>query len=188
MNSKSFNSISAEKICTKYRYNINKINSHRSDNKITIQDVKMYHKNKLQSKIVGYHVILIIKPYGLQEDIILNDHNLNILNNWYNDQIKTLNYAWPTSNMSSERCVFNHQQLIKLKFNVDNPSNDELSMSIESALSLDDDGNYPIYINNNDNLIFPSPNKKTFFKLKSTLISNQLIEKYITNVIKLAKE
>jgi hypothetical protein len=182
MNSKSFNSISAERLCNNYGYNINEINSHRSDNKITIQDVKIYHKIKLKSKMIGYRVVLIIRPYGSQEDIVLNDHNLNVLNNWFNLQIKTLNYAWPTSNMSSERCIFNHQQLIKLIFNVDDPSNDELSMSIESALDLDDDGNYPIYINNNQDLIDPSQNKKTFSKLKSTLISCQLIEKNITNI------
>ena len=167
---KSYNSDSAKELAQSYKITLSKIPATRSDQKITIKNVKDYIKmtdltrpeKKTQKKTEpkktepkkqkGYHVKLVIDPRGA-EAIDLSgpnkNHNLDELVKFYSPFLPTV--GWTTDYFENEKVSKTTIKGVgRIVFDFDVPTLDtnEVDFVIQMATSLDDDGNYPIQVLN----------------------------------------
>ena len=167
---KSYNSDSARELAQSYKITLSKIPATRSDQKITIKNVKDYIKvtgltrpdKKTQKKTEpkktepkkqkGYHVKLVIDPKGA-EDIDLSgpnkNHNLDELVKFYRPFLPTV--GWTTDYFENEKVsktTIKGFGRIVFDFDVPTLDTNEVDEVIQMATSLDDDGNYPIQVLN----------------------------------------
>ena len=176
MPNKSYNSDSARELAQSYKIALSKIPATRTDQKITIKNIKDYikatgltrPKKKTEPKKTepkktepkktepkkqrGYHVKLVIEPRGT-EDIDLSgpnkNHNLDELLKYYKPFLPSVGFT--TDYFENEKVSKTTIKGVgRLVFDFDVPTLDtnEVDFVIQMATSLDDDGNYPIQILN----------------------------------------
>lgn len=122
-------------------------NMKREDAATLIQSV--HRKNHPR----GYNVKLYITP-TLASTFRENRDSIEVFKQWFATRILDVRYQ---AIIDSENVEIENNNSLKLSFRVNDPRIFELEITIESVLSLDDDGNYPIYIDRQKNIHLDKP-------------------------------
>jgi hypothetical protein len=133
---------------------------------------------KLDKKIVGYNVTLIVKPTPINGTIKYTKSNMDKLKNWWETKLPDLAYSWPIVEPHVNVTKTETEYLLKLKFKVNHSDYDEVEMTVDNAIDPDDDGNYPIYINKNTKLLSLTKKENT----KDYLLKGKIVSQKITNI------
>ncbi len=206
---KMFNSKTAEILAKKYELSLSEITSTRKNNKVTIQNVKDANKlkkakskqnktkkNKSKSKskspvkeLIGYNVTLKIKP---EIDELFNETNSNmrIFKQWIEDEYKLPSVKIISESFKNEKVKVLDNKTLEISFYVDNKKMDEVEIIIDSisGSSLDDDGNYPVYTDNDGNIYLEKTNTPQYIwgygyaSLYDSLVSLKILNKTIDKV------
>lgn len=197
MPNKSYNSDSARELAQSYKITLSKIPATRTDQKITLKNIKDYikaagltrPKKKTEPKKTepkkqrGYHVKLVIEPRGT-EDIDLSgpnkNHNLDELLKYYKPLLPSVGFA--TNYFENEKVSKTTIKGVgRLVFDFDVPTLDtnDVDFAIQMATSLDDNGNYPIHVLNGRVVSIDTRN----FSMDApgvTLLTEYIVSKKIT--------
>lgn len=109
--------------------------------------------SRTPKQIKGYKVELVIKPLGTDERIDLTGknraHNLKKLVEYYSrpDLLPQLKYVYDIVNPKVTKRIVGEEGRIVFKYDHLNADENEVSVGIDMALSLDDNGNFPITTN-----------------------------------------
>jgi hypothetical protein len=161
---KTFNSETARQLASKHKLKLIDIQSHRADNKVTIDDVKSTLRLRLTPIPVASssvapvpvpvqspvnNITLLIEPVLItgDQELALNQKNLKLLKKWWDQRI-----PWGADPVINHKVSLVSERrgrvLLQLSFTVTEPSPMETEISIDNAIDPDDDGNYPISIIN----------------------------------------
>ena len=176
MPTKTFNSESAKILASKHKIKAAEITVHRLDNRITIQNVKDYIKKhslqkvekpkketkpkvekpkkeikpKKQKELIGYHIKLLIQANTDPEINYSGANkmfNLEQLKKYYADKIHQV--GWVVDNFENEKISIDKTgNKIIIEYDMLQLNQQEIRVSIDIATNLDDDGNYPVIIEN----------------------------------------
>ena len=122
-------------------------NMKREDAATLIQSI--HRRNHPQ----GYNVKLYITPQ-LASTFRENRDSIEVFRQWFATRILDVRYQ---AIIDNENVEIENNNTLKLSFRVNDPREFELEITIESVLSLDDDGNYPIYIDRQKNIHLNKP-------------------------------
>jgi len=160
----------AKGLAKKYGIKLADIEPHRSDLKVTIEDVKRAKNLKDRGKpssskastsslpvaiptIKVLKISLLVEPKVLDDERIetltLSSSNLNILKRWWERHLPGVKYVVPISNENVQVVKSpksDNKYLLKITFNITEPSRDDVEIAVKGVVDLDDDGNYPVWI------------------------------------------
>ena len=162
----TWNSKSAKILAETHNIRLTDINPLRADKRVTIEDVRCTHRD---IKKMGYNVTLLVQPVGDQEmnKMKLTAANVKKLVPFWKREIESLKDGWPTSDVKVEQIHSKgHGHAIQVTFSVNQEftaeeEDFELNMIIEAALDVDDDGNYPVYVNTSGNIVAVASSRTT---------------------------
>ena len=102
----------------------------------------------------GYNITLFITPL-LHTNFNHGRETMEVFKEWFDSKIS--NVREQGFYLNNEDISILNSTTLKVSFTVNNSKFDEVEMSIDSVLSLDDDGNYPIYIDRQKNIHLDKP-------------------------------
>ena len=212
---KTFNSKTAKQLAEKYKLNIDDIPTTRKNNKITIQNVKDANKSKKlknktekkfnkkdksklkssvkEKEIIGYNVILTINP-KINKNFNETISNMKIFKKWIKDEPKLPSVKIIASSFKNEKVKVLDNKTLQISFYVDNNKMNEVNYIIDYGIkntSLDDDGNYPVFIDQNGNIYLERTNTpeyvdsyydESYGDANPYLVSLKIINKTINKV------
>jgi hypothetical protein len=114
---------------------------------------------RAQRQIRGYKVEIVIKPLGVDERIDLTGknraHNLKKLVEYYSqpDLLPGLAYVYDIVNPKVTKRIVGEEGRIVFKYEHLNADENEVSVGIDMALSLDDNGNFPVRTNGTGRIV-----------------------------------
>lgn len=123
-------------------------NMKREDAATLIQSV--HRKNHPR----GYNITLFITPL-LDTNFNHSRETMEVFKEWFDSKIS--NVREQGFYLNNEDISILNSTTLKVSFTVNSSKFDEVEMSIDSVLSLDDDGNYPIYIDRQKNIYIDKP-------------------------------
>lgn len=115
-------------------------------------------------QIKGYKVELVIKPQGVDERIDLTGknraHNLKKLVEYYSrsELLPTLIYVYDIVNPKVTKRIVGEEGRIVFKYDHLDTDENEVDVGIDMALSLDDNGNFPVTTNGAGRIVDIRPN------------------------------
>ena len=125
---------------------------------------KRGRKPRELKQIRGYKVEIVIKPRGVDERIDLTGknraHNLKKLVEYYSqrEMLPGLAYVYDISNVKVTKRIVGEEGRIVFKYDHLDTDKNEIDVGIDMALSLDDNGNFPVTTNGAGRIVDISPN------------------------------
>lgn len=119
---------------------------------------------KSPKQIKGYKVELVIKPQGVDERIDLTGknraHNLKKLVEYYSrpELLPGLKYIYDIVNPKVTKRIVGEEGRIVFKYDHLDTDENEIDVGIDMALSLDDNGNFPVTTNGAGRIVDIRPN------------------------------
>lgn len=104
----------------------------------------------------GFKVEVFVNP-SLDVKFKENKESINVFKEWFEKQIEGVKYQ---AIISDEKIIIKDNNTLKISFSVNDPRIFEVEMTIEAIFSLDDDGNYPIFVDSKKNIHIKKPSGK----------------------------
>ena len=113
-------------------------------------------------------VITPVLTYNGNKNVKLNNNSIKIFKDWLEKHIEDIRFQTKSKqSVSNINISIESHNKLKIEFSINDSTKDkaeyEGEIATDAILSLDDDGNYPIYVDSKENIYLTKPkNPKTY--------------------------